>query len=87
MNIVEQVPAKTRSVLYLIVGVLTVAAGAVNTWYATVGEGVPAWVTGATAVLAYVAGTTGLIAAGNTDVTPSTGRHAADMGQDVLDVE
>lgn len=74
MNIVEQVPARARSVMYLIVGVLTVAAGALNTWYATVGDGVPAWVTGVTAVLAYVAGATGLIAAGNTDVSPANSR-------------
>lgn len=73
MNITEAIPARVRAVLYLVVGVLTVAAGALSAWYATVDGGVPAWVTGVTGVLAYIAGATGLVAAGNTTVSAVDG--------------
>lgn len=85
MNITEAIPARVRAVLYLVVGVLTVAAGALSTWYATVDGGVPAWVTGVTGVLAYIAGATGLVAAGNTTVSSVDGSVISAADEPTID--
>ncbi|MBM7796895.1 hypothetical protein [Pseudoglutamicibacter cumminsii] len=85
MNITEAIPARVRAVLYLVVGVLTVAAGALSTWYATVDGGVPTWVTGVTGVLAYVAGATGLVAAGNTAVSSVDGSVISAADEPTID--
>lgn len=85
MNITEAIPARVRAVLYLVVGVLTVAAGALSTWYATVDGGVPAWVTGVTGVLAYIAGATGLVAAGNTTVSSVDGSVISAADEPAID--
>lgn len=87
MNITEAIPARVRAVLYLVVGVLTIAAGALSTWYATVDGGVPTWLTGVTGVLAYIAGATGLVAAGNTSVSSVDGSVMSALDEPVTEVE
>lgn len=69
MNVTQLIPARLRSALYVAYGVAAVAIGATSTWFATTNGAVPGWVGGVTAVLAYVGGALGFVAAGNTTVT------------------
>lgn len=67
-NWTNLIPSTARSIAYVVFGVISVGTGAVTTWYSTTTGAVPSWVTGVTAVLAYVGGALGFVAAGNTNV-------------------
>ena len=64
-NWLSLIPNRIRLAFYLVFGVASVAIGAVSTWFATVNGEVPAWVAGVTAVVVYVGGAFGFVAAGN----------------------
>ncbi|MHC6176255.1 hypothetical protein [Glutamicibacter sp. X7] len=82
-NWVSLIPQRVRLALYLVFGIVSVAIGAVTTWHATVTGTVPAWVGGVTAVVVYVGGAFGFVAAGNVDAGPG---YIPDLDHDDYDV-
>lgn len=82
-NWLSLVPNRFRLALYLLFGIASVGIGAVSTWFATVDGDVPAWVAGVTAVVVYIGGAFGFIAAGNVE----HGVNVPDLDHDDYDVE
>ncbi|WP_102157716.1 hypothetical protein [Zhihengliuella halotolerans] len=82
-NWVSLIPDRLRLALYLVFGVVSVGIGATGTWYANVDGSVPAWVGGVTAVVVYVGGAFGFVAAGNVSAGPA---EILDLDHDDYDV-
>lgn len=69
MNILTQIPAAYRRVLYLTYAVTLVLVGATQVIFASLENGQPAWLTAAINVLAYLGGALGLTAASNVSLS------------------
>ena len=63
------IPAKARAVVYWIIGLVSLAVGAVQVGYASINEPHPTWLTVALAVVPFLAAGLGYTAATH---TPST---------------
>jgi CHASE2 domain-containing sensor protein len=69
------IPAKWRSIAYVVYAVLGLILGAVQVGYASAQAGQPVWLTVAFPVFAFLGAGFGFTANANTD---TVGRHAAD---------
>lgn len=83
---IQLIPARVRTAIYLTYGVAAVALGGVAAWYSSVGDAAPSWIAGATAVVVYVGGAFGFVAAGNAGVSPADD-PALDLDHDDVDIE
>lgn len=83
---VQLIPSRIRTAIYLAYGVAAIGLGAAGAWYSSVGDATPAWVGGATAVVVYIGGAFGFVAAGNAGVSPGDDPDL-DLDHDDVDIE
>ena len=76
MNLLSEIPARVRKIIYVTFTLIGVAFGATQVAYASVeGASQPDWLTVALVVYAYIGTALGLTAASNTPAPEEHGKH------------